>query len=106
MKLIPQTVTITPAEMAKCALAEIGLGHLEVWDRPRPDAPYAVRWWRVSQEENNAVRKAAALVALRLGGPDYPMVCARHGPDGLYVRCQRVAVAEVLLDPTVTCGAA
>lgn len=60
----------------------------------------------VSQEENNAVRKAAALVALRLGGPDYPMVCARHGPDGLYVRCQRVAVARFLLDPTVTCGAA
>ncbi len=91
--------------MTRCALAEIGLGYLEVWDASRPDSPYAVQWRPASQEERAAARKASALVLLRLGGPDYPMVCARHGPGDSYVRCHRVTVAEVLLDPTVTCGA-
>lgn len=96
---------VTPAEMQKCALAEIGLGHLEVWDQPRPDSPYATRWRCVSQEATAAARKAATLVLLRLGGPNYPMVCVRHKAADGYVRCQRVTVAEVLLDLTVTCGA-
>lgn len=92
---------MTPAEMVRCALAEVGLGHVAVRDAPSGDG---VRWRKLeSNEDRVAVRKAVALVRLRTLGPLEPMKCIRH--TKVTAICATVTVAEVLLDPYVDCGA-
>lgn len=93
---------MTPAEMVRRALAEVGLGDIALADLPRPDAPMNVRFWHRGHELE--CRKAGALMLLRMQGADTRVLCARHPHH--HDACGRVTVAEILLDPTATCGAA
>lgn len=92
-----------PVEMFKAALAEVGYGHIRVEPFPSSlDGSPAIRCGSSDVPANVGV-KAGALVALRLYGPERQIKCCRHTLIG--VTCNRVTVAEALLNPLVECGA-
>lgn len=91
---------LSMAEMVRRACAEVGAPCSTVRDHPDDEGRATVRWATIQRSPE--LWKAAMLAMLATHGPTFRVKCPRHAAVG--APCDRVTVAEALLDPDVHCG--
>lgn len=91
---------LSMAEMVRRACAEVGVPCSTVKDYTDREGRTTVRWAAV--QGTPALWKAAMLAILATRGPTFKVKCPHHATVGML--CDRVTVAEALLDPDVHCG--